>query len=457
MSKRRILIIDDEPSQLELLDMFLGSKGHQVKCAATAAEGLLLSRSFCPDVTILDVHLPDGSGLDVIGRLSSRGRSSRVIIITAYHDMETTIKAMKRGACEYITKPIDVDELESAVNRAFRMATAEEHDVFSVDDHLLQKGPIIGSSRQMKQIFKTIGILSENRVTVLIEGETGTGKELIAKAIHQYSANRHHPFLAINCSTIVETLLESELFGHEKGSFTGALVTKKGKFELAGEGIIFLDEVGDMPFETQAKLLRFLQEREFERVGGDKTLKSDARVIAATNKNLGEMVKGGVFREDLYYRLGVSRIHVPPLRERSEDIPLLIEYIITKIGADLGKKIRRVEDKAILRMKEHNWPGNVRQLENVLTQAAIVTQGEVMLDEEIVPFLGNEPATGGDSGDAPLSLREVERKHILKVLNHTKWHLAKTGQILGISPPTLRAKIKEYNIVTDHRRKRYSA
>ena len=451
MRQGRILIIDDEPSQLELLGMFLGTRGHDVKCAATASEGLLLSQSFRPDVTILDVNLPDTNGLEVLAKLSKKSPGTGVIIITAYHTMETTITAMKLGASEYITKPIDVEELEMAVNRALRGRAPDTDRTMSPAEHVLQNGQIIGNSRQMKQIFKAVGVLSENRVTVLIEGETGTGKELIAKAIHDYSASRNHPFLAINCSAIVETLLESELFGHEKGAFTGALFTKKGKFELGGEGTIFLDEVGDMPFETQAKLLRFLQEKEFARVGGEKTLKASARVIAATNRNLWKMVGEGLFREDLYYRLCVSRIYVPPLRERREDIPQLIQYTIRKISSELGKRIGTLEEKAILRMTEHDWPGNVRQLENVLMQAAISSRGEVILDEEIVPFLGKPTACTEVPDDTPLSLKEVERKHIVKILEHTKWHLAKTAQILGISRPTLRSKIKEYNIVSGSR------
>lgn len=450
MTKGSILIIDDEPSQLELLDMFFSSKGHRVKCASTAADGLRLSRSFSPDVIILDIHLPDANGLELLQKLNKGKLNGRVIMITAYHDMETTVRAMKLGACEYIPKPVDVDELEKAVNKVLRFAVSEGRDVAPVEEPSLQKGTIIGDSRSMREIFKTIGILSENRVTVLIEGETGTGKELIARAIHDFSANRGHPFLAINCSTIVETLLESELFGHEKGAFTGALATKRGKFELAGEGTIFLDEVGDMPFETQAKLLRFLQEKEFERVGGEKTLKAEARVIAATNKDLWTMVKEGTFREDLYYRLGVAKIRVPPLRERSEDIPLLVDHVLRKITRELGKSIRMVEKKAMLRISEHGWPGNVRQLENVLTQAAIVARGEVILEDEILPFLGKEKVRDDDSDDAPLSLREIEKKHIIKMLNRTDWHLTKTAQILGISRPTLRAKLKEYRINPAH-------
>ena len=446
MAKGKILVIDDEQSQLELLELFLTRKGYQVRCTATAEEGLRLDRAFEPDVVILDIHLPDKDGLEVLQELKKKNPRSNTIMITAYHDMETTVKAMRLGACEYITKPIDVDELEKAVTRAFRLS-AQDRRPDSGGHPTTPKGPIIGNSRAMKEIFKAVGMLCENRVTVLIEGETGTGKELIAKAIHDFSPNRDHPFLAINCSALVETLLESELFGHEKGAFTGAHVTKKGKFELAGQGTIFLDEVGEIPLEVQAKLLRFLQEREFERVGGETTLKASARVIAATNRDLWEMVNRGAFREDLYYRLSVARIHIPPLRERSEDIRLLTEYLLKKINAELGKNIRKIEEKAMLRMIEYRWPGNVRQLENVLTRAAIATHGEVMPEDAVLPFLGREMAHGTKVDQPPLSLQEVEKEHILKTLNHTGWHITNTARILGISRPTLRLKMKDYKLL----------
>ena len=243
------------------------------------------------------------------------------------------------------------------------------------------------------------------------------------------------------------TLLESELFGHEKGAFTGALSTKKGKFELAGEGTIFLDEVGEIPFELQAKLLRFLQEKEFQRVGGEKTLKSEARVLAATNKDLWKMTRIGVFREDLYYRLSVARIEVPPLRERKEDLELLIAHLLKKVNAEMGRSIKKVEDRATLRMKGYDWPGNIRELENVLIRAAVITRGDTIMDDAVVAFLGREMAPN-EKIPSPLSLHEVEKKHIQEVLALTKWHITKTSQILGISRPTLRLKIREYKIRT---------
>jgi len=448
----RVLIVDDEPSLLESLEMYLSEKGYTVACAQSVSEALEKSSSFEPEVIILDVRLPDGDGLEVLAELKRRSRDSGIIVITAFHDMETTIRAIKLGASEYIPKPIDVEELEEAIGRVLKASYGSgQGDALRIDPSRdYAKGKIIGKSKAMKEIFKAIGKLSENRVTVLIEGETGTGKELIARAIHYHSPYKDHPFLAINCSAIVGTLLESELFGHEKGAFTGAISTKRGKFELAGEGTIFLDEVSEIPLELQAKLLRFLQEKEFHRVGGEKTLKSNARVIAATNRDLRQMVKEGRFREDLYYRLSVATIKVPPLRERTSDIPLLVEYLLQKINRELGMDIKSVEEGAIRRMVAYPWPGNVRELENVLTKAALVTQGDVILEEDIASLLSAQEET--PKGSAAMSLEEVEREHILKVLQYAGWHYGKTCKLLGISRPTLRQKMKKYGISPPGRR-----
>jgi len=451
MRRRKILIIDDEQSLLESLEMFFSEKGFLVHCATSALEGLKMNSSVEPDVIILDVRLPDKNGLDILEELHGNRRVKNIIIITAFHDMDTTIKAMKRGALEYIPKPIDIEELEQAVERAVKVGkpTRNGGDAISLDPSLTyEKGKIIGKSRVMKEIFKSIGILSENRVTVLIEGETGTGKELIARAIHYHSSIKDLPLLAINCSAIVGTLLESELFGHEKGSFTGAISTKRGKFELAGDGTIFLDEVSEIPFELQAKLLRFLQEKEFERVGGERSLKSNARVIAATNRDLWQMVNDGIFREDLYYRLSVASIKVPPLRERKSDIPLLIEYLLKKINSELHRNIKGVEEKAAARIMVYDWPGNVRELENILTRAAIATSGEVILDESLSQLVQKKESKEKEKSDFSSipSLQEVEKDHIARVLQHTNWHLAKASESLQISRSTLWRKIKEYEI-----------
>ncbi len=449
--KKKILIVDDERSLLESLEMFFSEKGYDVACATTAAEAIAENELFAPDVVILDIRLPDKDGLEVLKGFHEGSKKNNVIMITAFHDMDTTIKAMKYGACEYIPKPIDIEELEKAVVRAARAAApGTMTNALSLDPSLAyEKGKIIGKSRVMKEIFKAIGILSENKVTVLIEGETGTGKEMIAQAIHYHSPSKDAPFLAINCSSIVGTLLESELFGHEKGSFTGAIATKKGKFELAGEGTIFLDEVSEIPFELQAKLLRFLQEKEFEHVGGERSLRSNARVIAATNRDLWHMVGEGTFREDLFYRLSVAMIRVPPLRGRKSDIPLLVQYLLKKINGELRRSIKRVEERAMERLLNYEWPGNVRELENVLTRGVISTLGEAILDELIAALLEKGPPAGKDaaaSHPGSMSLHDVEKVHILRVLEYTGWHFGKTCDILGISRPTLRQKLKEYDI-----------
>lgn len=450
-AKKKILIVDDERSLLESLEMFFSEKGYDVACATTAAEAIAENEIFAPDVVILDIRLPDKDGLEVLKGFHEGSKKNNVIMITAFHDMDTTIKAMKYGACEYIPKPIDIEELEKAVVRAARAAApGTVTNSLSLDPTLTyEKGKIIGKSRAMKEIFKAIGILSENKVTVLIEGETGTGKEMIAQAIHYHSPSKDAPFLAINCSSIVGTLLESELFGHEKGSFTGAIATKKGKFELAGEGTIFLDEVSEIPFELQAKLLRFLQEKEFEHVGGERSLRSNARVIAATNRDLWHMVGEGTFREDLFYRLSVAMIRVPPLRGRKSDIPLLVQYLLKKINGELHRSIKRVEERAMERLLNYEWPGNVRELENVLTRGVISTLGEVILDELIAALLEKGPPAENDAAaghPGSMSLHDVEKVHILRVLEYTGWHFGKTCDILGISRPTLRQKLKEYDI-----------
>jgi two-component system response regulator AtoC len=449
MKNRRILIIDDERPLLETLEMFLAEKGYTVCCAESGAEGLKQCIIFDPQVIILDIRLPDMDGLEVLQELIRQGRKN-IIIITAFHDMDITIKAMKFGAFDYIPKPIDVEELDRAIDKALKSSiSARTSDAICIDSSSFVEGKIVGKSKEIKEILKAIGVLSENRVTVLIEGETGTGKELIARAIHCNSPYREHPFQPINCSAIVGTLLESELFGHEKGAFTGASSSKRGKFELAGEGTIFLDEIGEIPFELQSKLLRFLQEKEFERLGGEKKIKSNARIIAATNKDLWGLVKDGAFRDDLYYRLNVAAIKLPPLRERKSDIPLLVEYILRKINYELSKGIIKVEEEALKKMIEYDWPGNVRELENILTHAAINTQGEVVLEELITPLLGQKlpnPMSARDVPNREQTFRDIEKEHIIGVLNRTHWHLGKACEILGISRPTLRHKLKTYEI-----------
>jgi two-component system response regulator AtoC len=335
-----ILVIDDDESIVETLDLYLTEEGYTVRTALTGTDGLNKYVQEAADVVILDIRLPDVDGFAVLEDLKEENENVKVIMITAFHDMETTINAMKGGAFDYIHKPVNVDELDLAIKKALKSLEMEK----KIDGLLMEPsrnfrvGDIIGTGNEMREIFKTIGTVSQSRTTVLIQGESGTGKELIAKVIHN-NTSPDEPFIAVNCSAIVDTLLESELFGHEKGSFTGAVARKLGKFELARFGTVFLDEISEMSVNLQAKLLRVLQEMEFERVGGKDTVKVHARIMAATNKDLRGMVKEGKFRDDLYYRLNIVAINLPPLRSRRQDIAPLIDYLLSKINLDLHKKI----------------------------------------------------------------------------------------------------------------------
>ncbi len=452
--KAKILIVDDEPSSLELLEVYLRDKGFDIACAVNGKECIEKVSSFAPHLVILDVRLPDGNGIEILEELRNGENSPHVIIVTAFHDMGTTIKAIRAGAFEYIPKPIDVDELEGAITRALELSKMQQthHPKARRPAKNFQKGEIIGKTREMNEIFKTMGVLSQNRVTVLIQGETGTGKELVAKAIHFHGSHKDQPFVAINCSAIVENLLESELFGHEKGAFTGAVSSKKGLFENAEQGTVFLDEVGEMPMELQAKLLRVLQEREFQRVGGEKILPLKARVIAATNRELLSMVREGRFREDLFYRLSVATIHIPPLRERKSDIPLIIEYLVAKINAELHNRIAGVDVGAVRRMTDYPWPGNVRELENILTKAALKTKGDIIAEDEVASLLpGADGKTGWESEADRSEVPQTEKDLIFRVLNEVHWHYGRACERLGISRPTLTKKMKNYKIPSKRR------
>ncbi len=442
----KILVVDDEHSIRETLAMFLSEKGHELYEAASGKEGIALFQRVNPDVVILDIRLPDWNGLDVLSRIQSIDNLSKVIMITAFQDMDTTIQAMKRGAYDYIHKPLDADEIEKAVNGAVR--TFELDKEASVEREKwqpLHKEVIIGRTNEMRDIFKMIGLLSQNRATVLIEGETGTGKELIARMIHQNRDCAAEPFIPMDCSSVVDTLLESELFGHEKGAFTGADHLKRGKIELAGGGTLFLDEVGELPLSLQGKFLGFLQRREYMRVGGQQILQSRCHIIAATNRDLAALVRQGKFREDLYFRLNVVSIHVPPLRERLSDIPYLARHFLRKINMELGTDVCKFQPGVLKCLSSYPWKGNVRELENVLVEAVIKARGKVILTEEIEQILNkNHPLSAKDISDR--SLPFIERDHIQKTLSQVSWNRTKAAQLLGISLPTLRSKIRKYSL-----------
>lgn len=442
----KILIVDDEHSILESLEMFLGEKGHTVYTASSGLEGLDKFNKEDPDVLILDIRLPDLNGLEVLDRLQGNGCGAKVIMMTAFHDMETTIQAMKRGAYDYIHKPLDADEVERSVNRALRILEADrESPVLKKEKIPRNQEVIIGKSETMRDIFKMIGLLCQNRATVLIQGETGTGKELIARVIHANSPFCDEPFITLDCAAVVQNLLESELFGHEAGAFTGAIHRKKGKIELAASGTLFLDEVGELPLGLQGKFLGFLQRREYTRVGGHEPLLSRCRIAAATNRDLSDMARRGELREDLFFRLRVVTLQVPSLRERLSDIPELVNHFLHKINMELETDVNKLQTGVIDRLMAHHWKGNVRDLENVLVEAVVRARGRVLLLDEIERTLSmNEPSVS--TGLSPSSLNGIEKEHIEKTLSQLGWNRTRTAQALGISMPTLRSKIRKYGI-----------
>ena len=432
----KILIIDDEQSIRETLDMYFAEKGAQVYSAGTGEKGVALYFENKPDIVILDIRLPDVNGLELLARIRSEGDLTKVIMITAYHDMESTIEAMKQGAFDYIHKPLDADVVDEVVSRALSILDAERETPFlSETPKTPHADVIIGSSDKMRNIFKTIGLLCQNRATVLIQGETGTGKELIARSIHRNSFYGKEPFVTLDCASVVESLMESELFGHSEGAFTGASHTKKGKIELAGSGTLFLDEIGELPYAIQGKLLGFLQRHEYMRVGGQQVLQARCRVIAATNRDLFEMVGKGTFRKDLFYRLRVVTISAPPLRERMEDMHELVEYFLQKINLELGAQVTKLQEGVMERLMTHPWTGNVRELENLLTGALVKTRGSVLLLDDIEDILRMSASDMPPEGIAS-SLPKMEKEHIQKTLDELGWRRTEAARRLKISLPT---------------------
>ncbi len=435
----KALIIDDEESIRKTLGMVLSEKGYQVLCAADGPAGLRIIEESDPEILVLDIRLPGMDGLEVLGRARERSSAASVIMITAFQDMETTVQAMKLGAYEYIHKPIDLVEFETAIDTiaGSRQSSTGSHNGVTEISTNYKVEDIVGRTDCMKEIFKIMGLAAGTGTTVLIRGESGTGKELIARAIHRNSPRSSEPFVPVNCSTLVENLFESELFGHEKGSFTGAAHQKKGKIELAQSGTIFLDEVGDLPPAFQVKLLRFLQEREFERVGGEEILRSGARIITATNRDLKKLVAAGRFREDLYFRLNVLEIHVPPLRERKTDIPLLVEHLLNRINTTLGKQVTKIHGDVMDAILRYPWPGNVRELENVLTRSAVLCKGDVLLPDCLPHLVSSRPQR--ELAEGPIQpLDAVVNEHVRRALQFTNGHKGETCKLLGISRPTLR-------------------
>jgi two-component system response regulator AtoC len=442
---KTILIIDDDPLiRKTLAAHFSSGEDYEITLAEDGREGLQKYEENFPDLVILDIRLPDINGLEALRKIKEINEKAHIIIITAYDDMKTTVEAIKSGAFEYLVKPLDYVELDLTIDKAFQARGLENKLSYLVEEKLKEYtiDNIIGRSSQMREVFKLIGSVVNNRANVLIQGESGTGKELCAKAIHYNSHFKNEPFIVINCSAISDTLLESELFGHVKGAFTDAVYETKGKFEIAGKGTLFLDEVGDVSPNLQSKMLRVIESRDFMKVGGEKVLKTEARIIAATNQDLTALIKKEQFREDLYYRLKVVEINLPPLRERKEDIPELVAYLLEKINRELRKNVRKVPPQVMKTLVNTPWKGNVRELENALTRAAILAKGDVVLEE-------NLPLESGEKKLFPqklVAIKEVESQYIQHVLKSVKGSKTQASQILQISRPTLDKKIKDYNI-----------
>lgn len=441
---KSILIIDDDPLIRKTLTSHFSKEGFEVLLAEDGNEGLQKHEESFPDLVLLDIRLPDIDGLEALRKIKERKKNACIIIMTAYDDMKTTVEAVKSGAFEYLVKPLDYVELDLTIDKAFQMRNLEDKLSYLVEEKQKEYtiDNIIGHSPQMREVFKLIGSVADTRTNILIQGESGTGKELVAKAIHYNSPYSGEPFIVINCSAITDTLLESELFGHVKGAFTDAVYDTKGKFEIAGKGTLFLDEIGDISANLQSKLLRVIETKDFMKVGGEKIVKTEARIIAATNQNLKLLIEKGTFREDLYYRLKVVEIKLPSLQERKEDIPELVAYLLEKINRQLRKNVRKIPPHVMKLLMNIPWNGNVRELENALTRAIILAKGDVILEENLPIERGEKKLLSKEH----VSLKEIEKKYIQHILNATKGNKTRTSQILQISRPTLDKKIREYKL-----------
>ncbi len=394
---KSVLVVDDDAQIRSLLADLLKSNGYAVRQAKTGAEAVASVEKQRPALVMMDVKLPDQDGLDVLKALKKQRPELEVIVMTAFGGSSSAIKAMEQGAYDYVTKPFDIDDLLATLHRVFEHAEMSSEVAtlrLELGKSAAERERIVGSSRPMLEVYKLIGKVAAADATVLISGESGTGKELVAEALHRASKRNPHPLVKVSCAALPETLLEAELFGHEKGSFTGAMTMRKGRFEAANKGTIFLDEIGEMTLGTQTKLLRILQEREFERIGSNVPIKVDLRVIAATNRNLAEDVDAGRFREDLYYRLNVIHIHMPPLRERMDDLPLLVEHFLAKFRFQPDAIPTTISEEAMARLMDHDWPGNVRELENAIERAVVLSRGQPIMPEHL-PLAESPAAAGG--------------------------------------------------------------
>jgi two-component system, NtrC family, response regulator AtoC len=452
---KRILIVDDELNMRLVLKAMLTKEGYEVFVAEDGLAALDVLKTTDIATIVTDLKMPRLDGMGLLNRVAQEYPSLPIIIITAYGTVNTAVDALKKGAFDYITKPFDQDDLRNVIRKAILTREFNQDEVIMSGEDIDRFG-IVGASQKMLDIYETIRQVAPATTAVLLTGETGTGKELIAHAIHRNSPRKDNPFIKINCGAITEHLVESELFGYEKGAFTGAVVTKPGRFELAHTGTIFLDEIGDLPRDMQVKLLHVLQDQEFERVGGVRTIKIDVRVIAATNRNLLQEVKEGRFREDLYYRLNVFPIHLPPLRERPADILPLMDYFLEKCNQKLGRTVRQVDSRIMALFTRYSWPGNVREMENILERLILMARDNQIALEDIpleIKYALDGPAPAPEiSSDRPLKAlvkdhtEEMEKQLIAKILDECGQNVTKTAQQLGFSRKGLQLKMIKYGL-----------
>ncbi|MGH2378533.1 MAG: sigma-54-dependent transcriptional regulator [Candidatus Limnocylindria bacterium] len=454
MAQKTILVADDDAAIRSLLRQVLQEDGYLVHEAATGVEVVDKVKEESPDLVIMDVRMPELDGIEALSRVKATNPRTAVLIMTAFGSSNAAIRAMELGAFDYVTKPFELDKIDHQVSKVFEyQELAAEVEVLRGEiSSLVQTERIVGNSPAMQEVYKTVGKVAKSDATVLVSGESGTGKELVAEALHYNSNRRAGPLVKVSCAALPETLLEAELFGHEKGSFTGAMTQRRGRFEMADKGTIFLDEIGEMSLQTQTKLLRVLQDRKIERVGSSIPIKVDLRIICATNKDLQKQVEQTKFRDDLFYRLNVIHIHMPPLRERKEDIPALVEHFLAKHRYSATAQPAAISEEALRRLMEYDWPGNVRELENVVERAVVLSRGQVITSREL-PF-GDHEADGEDhTDDLPTersffkkSVAQFEKDLIMKALRDAVGNRSKAAEMLGIYRRLLYAKIKEYGL-----------
>jgi two-component system response regulator AtoC len=457
VAQKTLLVADDDASIRSLLKQLLSDEGFAVLEASTGTEVVEKVKESSPDLVIMDVRMPELDGIEALSRIKASNPKTSVLIMTAFGSSNAAIRAMELGAFDYITKPFELDKISHSVKRVldYQDLTQEVEVLRDEISSLVQTERIVGNSPAMQEVYKTIGKVAKADATVLITGESGTGKELVAEALHFNSNRRSGPMVKVSCAALPETLLEAELFGHEKGSFTGAMTQRRGRFEMADKGTIFLDEIGEMTVPTQTKLLRVLQERKIERIGSNLPIKVDIRIVVATNKDLQKQVEQSKFRDDLYYRLNVINIHMPPLRDRKEDIPSLVEHFLAKHRYSATAQPAAISEEAIRRLMEYNWPGNVRELENVVERAVVLSRGQIITSREL-PFGDHEAGEGedgegeadakGDSSFFKKSVAQFEKDLIMKALRDANGNRSKAAEMLGIYRRLLYAKIKEYGL-----------